>query len=47
MNQVPVDNVNDGLTASVYYQMRLAFALFDKRHWTAPSSGQLKAIALR
>jgi hypothetical protein len=32
MNQVPVDNVNDGLAASAYYQASLAFALFDKRH---------------
>jgi hypothetical protein len=47
MNQVPVNNVNDGLTASAYYQMRLAFTLFDKRHWTAPSPGQFKAITLR
>jgi hypothetical protein len=47
MNQVPVNNVNDGLIAPVYYHTRLAFALFDKRHWTAPPPGQLKAIAFR
>jgi hypothetical protein len=32
MNQVPVNDVNDGLAAPVYYQAHLAFALFDKRH---------------
>jgi hypothetical protein len=47
MNQVPVNNVNDGLASSVYYQSRLAFAFFDKRHRTAPPLDQFKAIAFR
>lgn len=47
MNQISVNDINDGLTASAYYQTRLAFARFDQRYWTAPPRGQLKAIALR
>jgi len=47
MNHVPVNNVNDGLTAPVYYQTRVAFVIFDKRYWTAPPPGQLKTITLR
>jgi len=39
MDQIPGNNVNDRLVASIYYQTHITFVVFNKRHWTAPPLG--------